>query len=99
MSLLLPPSSGGFELDFSRFGALGLGENKVQNAVLQRSLDTIPIDVFRKRKHPLVITVGIFVINPLIARVVSGCAASADGQHPTLEGDVHPIGSDTRHFG
>src|SRR5271166_3000389 len=91
--------SPGFELDFSRSRTLGFGKNKVQNAVFQRGLDAIPVDVFRQGEYPLVIAVGIFVINPLVAGMLIGRAPSANCQHPPLEGDVHPIERDTRHLG
>jgi hypothetical protein len=70
-------SSSGFKLDLSRFGGLCLGEDEMQNTVLERGRDAIPVDVFRKREDSLVIAIGVFVIYPLIAGVIIGRASSA----------------------
>jgi hypothetical protein len=71
----------------------------MQNAVPERSLDAIPVDIFREGKCSLVVAIGIFAINPLIAGMIIGRASSADRQHPPLESDIHPVESDTRHLG
>jgi hypothetical protein len=44
----------------------------MQNTVPERSLDAIPVDIFRERERSLVVAIGVFVINPLIAGVIIG---------------------------
>src|SRR6516162_11640435 len=91
--------SPGLELDLSRFRGLRLGEDEMKNAVLERSLDAISIDILREGEGSLVVAISVFVVNPLIAGMIFGRASSADRQHPPFEGDIHPVESDTRHLG
>ena len=65
----------------------------MQNAVLERRLDAIPVDIFGERERSLVVAIGVFVVNPLIAGMIVGRASSADCQHPPFEGDIHSIGA------
>ena len=71
----------------------------MQNAVLIRGLDALAVYVLGKREDALVIAVGVFVINLLVAGMIMSAASCADRQHPPPEGDVHRIGSDTRYLG
>ena len=71
----------------------------MQNTVFERSLDAIPVDIFREGECSLVVAIGIFAINPLIAGMIIGRASSADRQYPPLEGDIDPVESHTRHLG
>jgi hypothetical protein len=52
----------------------------MQNTVLERRLDAIPVDIFREGECSLVVAIGIFAINPLIAGMIIGRASSADRQ-------------------
>src|SRR6266550_8221416 len=71
----------------------------MQNAVLELRFDAIAIDIFRQREYPLVIAIGVFVVDPLVASMIVSATASADRQHPPLQGDVDPVRGDTRHLG
>ena len=70
----------------------------MQNAVFESGFDAVTIDVFGKRKHSFVVAIGVFGINPLIAGMSVGTAASTDCQHAPLERDFHPIGCHAGHL-
>jgi len=50
-----------FELDLSRLCALRFRQNEVQNAILQRCLDPVAVDVLGQCEDTLVIAIGVLV--------------------------------------
>ena len=70
----------------------------MQNAVVESGFDAVTIDVFGKCERSFVVAIGVFRINPLIAGMFVGTAASADCQHAPLERDFHPIGCHAGHL-
>src|SRR6516165_4684228 len=74
-------------------------QNQMQYPVPEGCLNLVSINGLREREYPLVIAVGVLVINPLVSGTLVGAAASADRQNPPFEGDINPVGANAGHFG
>jgi hypothetical protein len=47
----------------------------MQYAVIEPRLDAVAVDILREGENPLVIAVGIFIVDPLVPAVLPGRAA------------------------
>src|SRR3984893_5883925 len=87
-----------FEFDFSCFCGFCLRQDELQDTVLEGGLDAVSVDVFRQGENPLVIPVGILVVNALVAAVLLGGAASTDRQYAPFEADIDSFWGNSGHF-
>src|SRR5215469_12000123 len=90
--------SGGFQLDLSRFGRLRFRQNELQYAVFKCRCDPVAVDVLGQCENPLVIAVGIFVVDPLVSGMLVGGATSADRQYAAFQTDIDAVGRDPGHL-